>query len=94
MLAGPEWMESVRKLLLLATLLMLPACCGTKPKPGYPSHCRVPVLRPPPELHPYDCPPAVCLPWEETVALALWVAEMNEIRAALKGCTQIDWIPQ
>jgi hypothetical protein len=78
----------MRKLLLLSLLLMPIVSCGTPPAPTIPrtNPCAVPRLAPPPQLHPVDG----CLPIDERVALARWIARVNETRLALDGCPLVQ----
>lgn len=52
--------------------------------------CRVPDAGPPPKLHPAEG----CLPLEEEIALAKWIARVELTREALVGCSLVQLAPE
>lgn len=82
---------------LCTTLLVLLMSCGTSPAlvaPSLPSPCVIPQLTPPPPLDSaHDCSGEVCISWPESVALARWIRQVGETRAALDGCSLVQLVP-
>jgi hypothetical protein len=79
----------MRRLLALVALTTPLACSGMSPEPTTPpsTDCTVLRLRPPPKLHVEPCNETMdCLPWHEAVALAKWIADVEETRIGLEGC--------
>jgi hypothetical protein len=77
----------MKTLLLCVALLMPTGCSGTSPPARTPTTdvCAIPTIAPAPELHPTNG----CLPQDEVVALALWIARVAETQRALAGCSLV-----
>ncbi len=71
------------------TLMALIGCSGNSPVPTIPTstnHCEVLRLNKPPALHFDDG----ALPLEDRIALALWIADVEETRIGLEGCPLVQ----
>jgi hypothetical protein len=82
----------MRKLLLCAALMMPLGCSGKLPAPTTPKSiekCDVLRLVPPPPIAAADCGNLVCFPVDDVVALALWIADVEETRIGLEGCPYV-----
>jgi len=90
----------MRELLLFATLLGPLGCSETSPKPTTPksTECAILRLAPPPKLHAANCESdlgtQVCLTREATVALAVWIADVEETRHGLEGCPLVRLVDE
>lgn len=69
------------------------ACSGTSRAPTTPKStdpCLILRLTPPPELDAQACGDRVCLSVADTLALSLWIADVEETRHGLDGCPLVQ----